>query len=461
MEFKLKQFQDRYIFSKKRFPGFFGGWAVGKTLGLILRGLMYSEEIPGNLGIIFRKEYTDLRDSTVKDFERYTGLKVDSQRNVTLPNKSVIMFRHIEELNNIQNINLGWFGIEQADELDSSQEFFMLFGRLRRAVSPSDYFKQLELPEHSGFVIGNAGDHWCLPLWKEGKLEDSECIEATTFDNADVLPKDFLDSLHILEKENPELYRRFVLNDWTVSKRNKIFPRGLIEHMYSRQDLLARHSANAGISVDPSGEGVDDNILMAGKGGEVLDIYVKTLMSPSEKAFKAVEMCNRINGHWIIVDCDGLGIETFSELSQLSDDYLKGIQIIKFHGSAPSKMMLCDRPMYANMRAEAAFETQKRGYAGRAAIDFNDKMLVEDLGADEYFTNSRGLLQLIDKDDIKERLGRSPGKGDAYKMLQWAFSQDFKDMRKLDPADKHLPEYGKNDDESLIGVSAELPRYGV
>ena len=29
------------------------------------------------------------------------------------------------------------------------------------------------------------------------------------------------------------------------------------------------------------------------------------------------------------------------------------------------------------------------------------------------------------KDEIRERLGRSPGRGDAWKMLQWAFSREL------------------------------------
>ena len=156
---KLKPWQDKFVFSPKRYPGMWSSWATGKSLSLIARAMVYTELIPDNLGIIFRKEFEDLRDSTLKDFELYTGLKVNSNRNVTLPNNSTIMFRHIEELNNIQNINLGWYAIEQADELANDKEFFLLFGRLRRALKPTQEFLDLGLSLHTGFVIGNAGDH--------------------------------------------------------------------------------------------------------------------------------------------------------------------------------------------------------------------------------------------------------------------------------------------------------------
>jgi hypothetical protein len=192
--------------------------------------MLYSEGIPQNLGIIFRKEYTDLRDSTLKDFERYTGMKCDSQRNVNFPNGSQIMFRHVEELNNLQNINLGWFFIEQAEELASDKEFFLLWGRLRRDLIPSPSFSSLGLPVHSGFISGNVkASNWIKKFWKDKPEEGFDLIEATTFDNADVLPEDYLASLEKLKKLRPEIYARYVMNDWETETEGKAFKSDLID----------------------------------------------------------------------------------------------------------------------------------------------------------------------------------------------------------------------------------------
>ena len=130
--------------------------------------MLYSELIPNNLGVIYRKEFVDLKNSTIQDFQRYTGRKVDSNRTCTIKeNNSKILFMHIEEIDNIQNLNLGWFAIEQADELEKDHEFFMLLGRLRRSLTMTTEFKKTGLPLRSGFVIGNAGDHWGKKTWKE------------------------------------------------------------------------------------------------------------------------------------------------------------------------------------------------------------------------------------------------------------------------------------------------------
>lgn len=230
VEIEPKPFQYNFIYSSKRHPAFIAGWGTGKTMSALMRAQIYSKLIPNNLGMIFRKEFTDLRDSTLRDYETYTGITVDSQRNALYDNGSMIMFRHIKELNSaiLQNTNLGWFYIEQAEELATDREFFLLFGRLRRKVEPSPEFRVLQercnMPLHTGFVIGNvAGDNWIKRVWKDALSEQYDLIEAKTQDNADVLPKDFLVSLEDLKVRKPELYKRYVLNDWTAEVESVVF----------------------------------------------------------------------------------------------------------------------------------------------------------------------------------------------------------------------------------------------
>ena len=136
-------------------------------------------------------------------------------------------------------------------------------------------------------------------------------------------------------------------------------------------------------------------------------------------------MCKRIQGNFIVVDCDGIGIGAYQELNKLHEKFLDGIEIIKFHGSARLPTDLKEKNNYYNKRAEAAFVTQSRARRGLAALNEEHKEMIEDLMEDEFFEQN-GHTRLIDKDDIKERLGRSPGKGDAYKMLQWALEKNIK-----------------------------------
>jgi hypothetical protein len=240
-KFRLEPFQADFAYSQSPFPAYIGGWGTGKTLCLIARSLIYSELIPNNLGFIIRREFTDLQDSTIRDFENYTGMKVNSKREVAFPNGSVICFRHFEELvqagakghKNLQNVNLGWAAIEQAEELETDRAFWLLFGRLRRALTASEDFEKTGLPLRSIFLIGNvAGDNWIKRFWKSGQIDRSELkgkfqlIEAQTHDNAHNLPEEFLANLEILKEKKPEMYQRYVMNDWSAEVDAAVF-RGL------------------------------------------------------------------------------------------------------------------------------------------------------------------------------------------------------------------------------------------
>jgi hypothetical protein len=58
--------------------------------------------------------------------------------------------------------------------------------------------------------------------------------------------------------------------------------------------------------------------------------------------------------------------------------------------------------------------------AGLVSLD-GDELAKEEALAEQYFVNQRGKIQLEDKDDIKERIGRSPGRWDADKLALWGF----------------------------------------
>ena len=240
-EFQLEPFQADFTYSQSPFPAYVAAWGTGKTLCLIARSLLYSQLIPNNLGYVIRREFEDLRDSTIRDFENYTGMKVNSKREVKFPNGSMICFRHFEELvqagskghKNLQNVNLGWAAIEQAEELETDRAFWLLFGRLRRQLTPNEEFIKWGLPTRSIFLIANvAGDNWIKQFWKSGQIDRPELqgkfklIEAKTADNAHNLPKDFLDNLEIIKHKKPEMYARYVLNDWSAEVEAAVF-RGL------------------------------------------------------------------------------------------------------------------------------------------------------------------------------------------------------------------------------------------
>lgn len=411
-------------------------------MSLILRAMQYSELVPENLGIIFRKEFTDLRDSTVKDFERYTGLTVDSQRNVKLGNGSVIMFRHIEELHNIQNVNLGWFAIEQIDELDSDEEFFTLFGRLRRQLKPTKEFIDLGLPLHSGFVIGNSGDYWGKRLWKEGKLEEAELFEAVTYDNEDILTPDFLDSLEILAKNKPAIYQQFVMNSWEVSQSEFTLIRaGSLNAL--KNITFKFESTKRIISCDPS-LGGDECVIDVAENGLLLHQEILHENDETKIAAKIALLGEDYDVYDFCVDAIGIGHGVATILNNLVKRQGKSVQFIM--SAEPAG----EDNLYFNKRTEMWFYVSQQILDKKISFP-EDEELRRQLMAVRYEPiRHKGRVRLEDKQKTKTRLKCSPDRADAF--VYAIYHQQFVDENRYRPTPRDSYKVVRQEKDSEMGI---------
>jgi len=401
--------QRAFIASKARYPAFIGGWGTGKSLCGICRAMRLSEGHENNLGAIFRKEYTDLKDSTIKDFEIYTGLGVNSSREVDFPNGSIIMFRHLEELNNIQNINLGWFWIEQAEELETDEIFFMLFGRLRRKGMP-----------HSGFITANTrGRNWIHKLWKAGKLENGELYEAKTHDNEKNLSPEFLKSLEILKKRKPSIYSRFVENSWEDSDTADLIINSQWIDKAREKDLNIQPPIRKIITIDVARYGDDKTVFYALEQGARKETFMIDKQSWEKKNTMetvglAVIFAKKNGIKAFAVDEIGVGAGVADRLTEL------GYQVIYVNSSRKSTQP----QKFYNTRAEIYDNAANLLESEKIDIDPEDEDLVEELNWIKYKAiKSNGVFQIESKEDIKKRLGRSPDCADAFVNGLWAVEQ--------------------------------------
>ena len=441
---QLKDFQDKFIFSQRRFPAFVGGWGTGKDLCSITRGMEQSEKYKNNLGLIARLEATDLADSTIRDFRLYTGLPVDSHRDAKLYNGSEIMFRHLEELteNNLNNMNLGWFCLIQADEIDTDSIFLKLCGRLRRChgcgVKPCVCYQ-------TGFVSANTNaEDWICKLWGsselgiKGTLEDAELIEAKTHDNADILSVAFIKSLEEIKRNRPEMYARFVDNSRLVGEEKfVVLPYQLVRECVDSNPVNLFNEKRRITVCDPSEGDVDyeEKENMGEGGGDETVIYdMENSRILKEEIYKHVSLTDtmaRIIIHakehgstLICVDKIGIGAKLYSDLY----DVYKNDSIVKIYGfdsrvSAPQGY----DETYANYKAYAWFQAREKWFNDCQCSIPNDHTLIRQLSKVRYkYTTgiSGGKYMILQKDKLKRILGCSPDRADAFIMgldaLQYA-----------------------------------------
>lgn len=440
--FNLTVPQSRFILSEARYPAFVGGWGTGKSTAGIGRAMRLSEQFPGNLGLIGRKEYEDLKDSTIKDFQDYTGIKVNSSREVKLANGSIIMFRHLEEMNNIQNINLGWFWIEQGEELETDDIFMKLFGRLRRKGFPC-----------SGFTTANTNGHnWIYQLWKAGGLARAveqmmrerpdlfpegttpaqyvELYEAKTKDNAHNLAPAFLASLELIRLKKPKLYNRFVLNSWDEADTVGV----MIEPEYVQaavtRTLNETYPIRRIVSIDVARFGDDKTVFYAIENNAVIGMKELEKKRTTETTAESLLFAKQMGGiESFAVDEIGVGAGVADQLFELDKDVVFVNSSRK--SSQPEK--------YVNLRAEIYGFGAELFQNGNVQLRPQDTDLIEQLSWANYRAKGRGLIQIEDKEEIKKRYsGVSPDHADALLSGLWALPRiNAEKVQKRDKYARH------------------------
>jgi len=397
---KLNPYQEGFILSQKRYPAMISAIGTGKTMMMLSKLWRLCEKYPDSLVLIVRKEFTDLRDSTIKDFTFYFGVGINAEKDYNFPNGSCMMFRHGSELAVLKNVNLTAFGIEQAEEFETDTEFTFLRDRLRRKNAPL----------RQGVVIANANGHnWIWNLWVYNPGKSYDPFQANTFDNAHNLPDDFIEDLREMEHEAPNHYKRFVMNNHDVAEGD--------DYILNSDDLaislgLTQLGSPGGaiLSLDVARFGSDLNVatLLEARGTHRfeetlakdwggLDLMVTT--------GKTVDLIHTTKPEVVVVDGDGLGAGIVDRLRELK------IPVVEFRGGKKAR----SKDKFFNRRSEGALEVADLIKRSWLKI-LDEETIKNELLSIKYTFDSRGRKRLEPKDKIKERLGKSPNFFDSLMM---------------------------------------------
>jgi len=411
---KMRPYQGGFMRCDGRFPALVAAWGTGKTMFGLFKCVLDCERYPNNQWLVVRKEYTRLEDSTIPDFEKYTGLRVGSDKNVKLPNGSLIMFRHGEQINDsdvLANMNLGGFLIEQAEEFETDNEFQMLRGRLRREGVP-----------HRGAVIANTkGHNWIWKLWKmPDPARDSDFVlfEATSFDNEKKLPADTIADWRKLEKEAPHIFNRFVANSWEdVDTAEKVVPYSWIKRAINRGLVCLRDKTI--VACDPCGVaeagGGDEGVIYGIRNGGIIAHEFFRNKQADQIAARCQTMRRDINAGGIVIDVIGPGSGVINWLSKMGEKC-----IISANSAERSTST---EPLCYNKRAEFWWTARNAFRESQASIP-DDPILIEELSQVGYELTPRG-YKIESKEDLKkaDRLGRSPNRADCLIYGLWGLTQ--------------------------------------
>tara|TARA_A100001515_G_scaffold144747_1_gene149857 strand:+ start:849 stop:2159 length:1311 start_codon:yes stop_codon:yes gene_type:complete len=171
---------------------YFGAFRCGKSLVMMMVAYYICRQYPNTNWLFCRGTYPELKDSVIPQFielfppDDYGYEYKQSDRVAKFDNNSVINFRAFDRDTKILSNEYSGATLCQAEEIPEPL-FLMILGRLSGS----------SLPKPLLFCEGNPADTWAKERYIENKPDHVLFIEGTTFDNADNLPKNYIENLKL------------------------------------------------------------------------------------------------------------------------------------------------------------------------------------------------------------------------------------------------------------------------
>jgi len=211
--YRPKPKQEAFHRSQAKYKAMIGAFRSGKTFAACFEAIQLSLAFPGNTGLICRKDYTTLRDSTMETF--FSIIPKDSPlvvkwnetthdlwlKSLSGGEPSHIMFRGADEYQQFGSYELGWFWIDQAEQI-SEPVWKMLKSRLSK--------KDVKL---CGMITPNPPNqyHWIYRTFKKNLDPNYFSIHTSTYDNKEYLPMDYIADL---EKESENWKKMYLYGEY-------------------------------------------------------------------------------------------------------------------------------------------------------------------------------------------------------------------------------------------------------
>ncbi|MCK4430110.1 MAG: hypothetical protein KAW19_02305, partial [Candidatus Aminicenantes bacterium] len=315
----------------------------------------------------------------------------------------------------------GWIALDQAEQF-TLMEFQMLATRLRLMIEGVKYFFLLSCNPNIG---------WIKEMFIESNLDDHVFVPALPEDNKANLPVDYIERCEKVLSGNQ--VKALIRGDWeAVGEPDNVFTYLEVQKAVKRR---VEPSEPVQIGADIARQGDDQTTIILREGLRIR-IHSKAqghdLMRTTGKIWECCQneiipkWGERLNKIAIKIDADGLGAGVVDRLKELKSEkeelytdmilkmvdkkkrellneqgYRVRIKIIEIHGAAKPK----EPAKYKNQRAEIHWGMREL----LEDLDLPpDRELQTQLMAIKYKINSAGQIEILPKDKIKEKLGRSP-----------------------------------------------------
>ena len=231
--------------------------------------------------------------------------------------------------------------------------------------------------------------------------------------------------------EDSPRFRSKILGEFSMDGTNALFPEGTLS-MGRVTELAIKQESKPRLGVDVARMGGDYTVVYVYQDGVLrfVDKWNKTTLT--ETAARIVQIAFELGADEVRIDGVGIGAGVYEMVANKSESRFETIGIIgNAHPSDPDKWL--------NTRAEMYDTIRERMLNGGIDIDEDDRDMIDELGDLEYhFKNSRSVLQVASKEEIRAKTGKSPDFADAAAYAAMDLAIDPTDpVSKLRPGDEY------------------------
>lgn len=196
-----------------------GGYRSGKTDILLRKCVLLSLIFDENEGLIGRKTSTEVEVVTLSQLEEICDPSLykyhPKQGIIQFANGSKIYLRGLDVLQGpgeqdtkkaiafIRGLNLGWYAIDQAEEVEHS-----IVEHLNSRLSRNN------VPFRQGMMTSNPTNFWAYDDFKKYPKPGYRLLEVSMMENKDNLPQDYIDKQMALKESMPRYYVQYVEGKW-------------------------------------------------------------------------------------------------------------------------------------------------------------------------------------------------------------------------------------------------------
>lgn len=250
-------------------------------------------------------------------------------------------------------------------------------------------------------------------------------------ESVNVITLSSYESPYMSKSQIESMERRYGVDSDVVNVRLRgLPPSGNINSCISRRlveeciDLDIKHRFDFEVmGLDPARFGGDYTVGYSSTGSKPKLEFYFNKESTMQCIGEVSRWCRRTPNkkHYLFLDATGLGGPIADRIYELIDeDYSKkseegytkvvpNLEVIEIHfGGSPR-----DKEEYSNTVTEMFFVAKERFENKDITIE-HDNELIQDLTSRQYNFDSYGRIVVEKKEKFKERIGRSPGKGDAF-----------------------------------------------